>query len=473
MMVLNVRSAAFVILAGVSLPLRAQEPLQLQEVLQSVERSFPLLDSAFQERDIAQGAQTAAQGEFDLKLKAQGSAEQVGFYRNETFKGLLEQPTTFQGATVYGGYRVGRGTYGPYDEKALTLSGGEWSGGLNVPLFRNRVIDQRRADLVITSLGREAAELSIQKQRLTIYKTAIKQYWEWVAAGRQIAVVRSLLNIAEQRNDQIKDSVDLGQLAPVELIDNQRAILQRRSALVGAERLLQNSAIELSLFLRDPAGQPQLAPDARLLPDIPPPEPLTEQQELDDISFAVAQRPEVRAYLVKRSQQEKQIAVADNQVLPQLDVFFDYSRDAGTGRVSRMGNEVRGGLNFELPAQRRKAFGKQTQENAKLRQIDAELRFARDRVTADVRDAASALRAAYNAVDVIGQEVEAARKLEDAERARFDLGDSTQFMVNLRELATADAAFRHIKALADYQKARGDYDSATSRILNRVIPRTP
>jgi outer membrane protein, heavy metal efflux system len=473
MMVPNVRPAALLLLAGAAFPLLAQQPLELNEVLLSVERSFPLLDSAFQERDLAQGAQTAAQGEFDLKLKAQGSTEQVGFYRNETFKGLLEQPTTLQGATVYGGYRVGRGTYGPYDEKALTLSGGEWAGGFNLPLFRNRAIDQRRADLVITALGRDAAEFSIQKQRLTIYKAAIKQYWDWVAAGRQLEVVRALLGLAEQRNQQLQDSVDLGQVAPVELTDNQRAILQRQSALVGADRLLQNATIELSLFLRDAAGQPQLVSSDRLLTQFPDPQPLTEQQELDDIAFAISQRPEVRSYLVKRSQQERQIAVADNQVLPQLDVFFDYSRDLGSGRVSRQGNEVRAGLNFELPAQRRKAFGKQTQENAKLRQIDAELRFARDRVTADVRDAASALRAAYNAVGVIGQEVEAARKLEEAERARFELGDSTQFMVNLRELATADASFRLIKALADYNKARGDYEAATSRILNRVPPRTP
>jgi outer membrane protein TolC len=66
--------------------------------------------------------------------------------------------------------------------------------------------------------------------------------------------------------------------------------------------------------------------------------------------------------------------------------------------------------------------------------------------------------------------VETARTLEDAERARFDLGDSSQFFVNQRELATADAALREVKSLADYFKARAEYDAATGRLLNRQTP---
>ena len=59
-----------------------------------------------------------------------------------------------------------------------------------------------------------------------------------------------------------------------------------------------------------------------------------------------------------------------------------------------------------------------------------------------------------------------ARELEALERDRFDLGDSTQFLVNLRELNTADAAFREIKALADYQKALAEFSAASGRLLD-------
>lgn len=451
-------------LALLALPLSA-EPLTVQELLRSVDRSFPLIEAALQERQLAQGSALQARGEFDLKLKAEVETQQLGFYRNEMAKGLLEQNTTIFGTTVYGGYRVGRGTFGPYDEKALTLRGGEWSGGFRTPLARNRAVDERRTALQTTGLGIEGAEFTIQKERLKIYYSALKQYWDWVASGRQLALAQTLLRIAEERNQQIEDQVKLGQLAPIELTDNQRAILQRQSALVAAERNLQAAAIGLSLFFRDAAGNPSMA-DASRLPDaIPPPSPMSAETEKAGLAAAMTQRPEIRGLAIKRQQQSVEARLAGNQLLPQVDLYFNYSRDVGEGRLSRRGSEVEAGLLFELPAQRRKATGKQMQIDAKLRVIDAELRFARDQVLLDVQDAASAVRAAHDSAGLIARELKVARDLEEAERARFELGDSTQFLVNLRELATAEAAFREIKALADFQKATAAFDAATAKLL--------
>ena len=70
--------------------------------------------------------------------------------------------------------------------------------------------------------------------------------------------------------------------------------------------------------------------------------------------------------------------------------------------------------------------------------------------------------------NLVRQELAVARELEALERDRFQLGDSTQFLVNLRELNTADAAFREIKALADYQKALAEFEAASSSLLDRV-----
>lgn len=63
-----------------------------------------------------------------------------------------------------------------------------------------------------------------------------------------------------------------------------------------------------------------------------------------------------------------------------------------------------------------------------------------------------------------------ARELEQLERDRFALGDSTQFQVNLRELATADAAVREIRARADVQKARAALDAAMGTLTTPAAP---
>jgi outer membrane protein TolC len=155
-------------------------------------------------------------------------------------------------------------------------------------------------------------------------------------------------------------------------------------------------------------------------------------------------------------------------VLPSLDLYSEFARDFGTGPDSRAGSSFQGGLIFELPFQRRKATGKSLQAQAKLSALTQDLRWAEDRVRADVQDALSALRAARAVLAVVSEELDVARELEQLERDRFALGDSTQFLVNLRELATADAALREARALADYQKALVQVEAATGRLLQRI-----
>lgn len=442
--------------------------LDVPEVLASVDRSFPLIEAARREHDLAAGAAIEARGAFDLKLKASGESLQ-SYYDNERMKATIEQPLAPFGMTLFGGYRVGRGEFAQYDAKSLTLQDGELSAGLALPLLRDRSVDVRRAGLRATDIGVNIAAQSVAKARLGYFKDALKQYWDWVAAGRQLGVARGLLELAERRDVDLQAAVGLGQLAPVERTDNVRAILQRRSALVTAQRVVEATAINLSLYYRGSDGTPVRPPADRLPASLPDPTPLTPEDEARAIADALARRPEVLGLRFKRSQQEVETGLAANALLPSLNLFADVSRDYGEGPITRRGNELAAGLFFELPVQRRKASGKLAQARAKAAGIDAELRFVQDRVRADVQDAASALRAAYASVELVRQELTVARELESLERDRFQLGDSTQFLVNLRELNTADAAFREIKALADYQKALADFEAASGRLLDRVV----
>jgi len=443
----------------------AAEALTLGEVFSSVDRAYPLLARALQERALAEAGLLEAQGGFDLKLKSKADTKQFGFYKNRVFDAYAEQPLQTWGADVYGGYERGTGNFGSWEGDRLSLDLGEWRSGLRLPLMRDREIDERRANLRAAGVDLEIADQSIDKQRLSIYKFAAKSYWEWVAAGRLRQVAIDILNLATERNSNLEETIAEGLVAPIELTDNRRAILQRQAALVSAERQLQGAAIELSLFLRDDAGNPVVPADDRL-PDFPEPVQLDQDRLLEDIERAASQRPELRGLLAKYRQLTIGRELAENQIKPQIDLIAEFSRDAGDGSITKTGNELKAGVAFELPWQRRKERGKLAAQDAKLSAISFELQFTRDRVTADVQDAALGVRAAFDRLQLVRDELEAARQLEQAERDRFDLGDSTLFVVNLREVATANAAAGVVKALADYQKAFVDYRGATADLLS-------
>jgi outer membrane protein TolC len=305
----------------------------------------------------------------------------------------------------------------------------------------------------------------VAASRLRFLGEAAVRYWDWVAAGRQQAVATQLLQIAEVRDRDLADAIDLGSVAPVERIDNRRAILQRQSGVVSARRSTERQAINVSLYYRAIDGTMVQPTETRLPTAMAPPPPRLTREQVDaDIRQALESRPDVRAIVLSRQQQEVTLELARNELLPTFDVFAEVSRDVGDGSRTLQGTELDAGATFQLPIQRRQGKGQTRVALAALGRLDAELRFARDRVRAEVEDAASALAAALEVVEVVRMEVGVARELEQAERDKFTLGDSTQFLVNLRELATADAAFREISATAEAHKARVAYDVATARL---------
>jgi len=447
-------------------PLAAQT-LTLDDVQASVDKHYPPLLAALLEREIAAGGVEAALGKFDFRIGMRADTDQFGFYSNERLNTGFDQYLQTWGASVYGGWRVGRGDFATYDGKLETRTGGEWRGGVKLPLFRDRQIDERRAELQKARLDRTLADLSVDQQRLYVVQLATRRYWDWVASGRRFQVAEALLRIALARDAQLRESVDLGQIPPIEAVENRRAILQRRSQLVEQQRGLENAAIELSLFYRDAAGTPVRPAADRLPPMLPATESITEPALVEAVSRALDRRPELRYLAAEREQARVDLLVAENQMLPGVELSVGFASESGGGVVKRGPNELKAGIGFELPFQRRSASGKIMMVSAKINQIRLKERMARDKIEAEVRDAASAVRAAHERVTLLRDEVAVARELEDAERARFDLGDGTLFLVNLREQATADAALRELAAVNDWLRAKAIYDQATAQLLTR------
>ncbi len=458
-------------LLAAALPLAAQEPLRLEEVLDSVDRHYPPLLAALQDRVLATADVLAATGRFDLSIRSGYEGDYLGKYRNDVYKAGIEQATQFQGMTYFAGYQLGRGSFASYDGKQQTDLGGEYRAGVKLPVFRDRAIDTRRADLQKALIGRRIADLGVDQQRLVILQLAMRRYYEWLAAGQRYNVARAVLQVAEQRDGQLREAVRLGQIPAVDVTDNQRAILTRRALLIEAERALQQAAIELSLFYRDASGAPVLPGAERLPASFPAPRDIDGQRLQDDIELALKRRPEIRRFREQRNQVEVDRKLAQNQLLPNVDVSVSFASQLGERRVGRGPNDLVAALVFDLPAQRRAAKGRDLAALARIEQFDQRERFARDQVEAEVRDAYSALKTAYERARVLREEVEVARQLEVAERVRFELGEGNLFLVNLREQATYETELREVAALTEYYRALALYEFAIGEAISR--PRKP
>ena len=121
-------------------------PLTLDEVLRSSAINAPQIVEALTRVRQAEGRSLAADGAFDTVFDVDAQSRVAGYYDGSYVDGRATRPLTGNGGQLYGGYRVSRGTFPIYEDKAYTDRLGEFRVGGLFSLLRDRAIDERRAD---------------------------------------------------------------------------------------------------------------------------------------------------------------------------------------------------------------------------------------------------------------------------------------------------------------------------------------
>ena len=445
------------------------DPLTLAEVLLSVLTHFPLLQAVERERGIASGRLTTAMGAFDTNVNMAGNALNPGTYENYRSDMGMSQQFMFGGMSAFGGFRTGFGDFPTYNLGQKTADAGEFRGGLNVPLARNREIDRARATRAQAQLDVALAEPSIERSRLDYMRSAARAYWAWMGSGERYGAGERLVDLAIERDKQIELKVQGGVIANIDRIDNQQNIALRNGIVIQADRAVQQAAIDLSLYHRDPSGRPLLARRSRMRPVPMPVKPTIAVYE-QSLARALGSRPEFQRLSLQRQKLVVERKLAANQVLPGIDGQLVGNQDAGYGKSPLSGPNgldrqvLQASLIFQMPAQRRDARGKLQTLDSQLMQVDRQLSYTHDQVQAEVQDAFSMLERAYEFHKQAFKREELATLVASAEREQLRLGRSDILRVTLREQAKFEADILEITARQEFWRAESDLRAADTSL---------
>ncbi|WP_417386015.1 TolC family protein [Gimesia sp.] len=435
--------------------------INLEDVINSVYQSYPLLEAALYSREVASGERLETLGEFDHKLKAGTENGPMGYYKTYRQHIGLIKPL-YQGGEVFAGYRIGRGSFQPWYLERQTNEGGEFKAGFSVPLSRNRDIDARRAALWRSTYGVQAVEPDIQAQLISFVQEGAYAYWDWVAAGAKLVIADQILKLAEDRTDRIRSQVENGFLDPPELTDNLRLVAERSGKRALAERKLQQTAVKLSLYFRDANGTPVI-PGPDMLPPFPDLETVDAERVAFDAQLALEQRPEIYALDLLQRQLDIDHSEAQNDCLPSVDLVMAASQDVGypTSPKNDKGPfELDALLLVEVPIERRKAQGKIQKVSGKISQLSAKRKLTEEKIVAEVEYAYAGLIGAYKQAQQAEQAVVYAEDLARRERRNFEEGLSDLLKVTLREQYAVESAEKAVDAKLLYFKERADYRAA-------------
>lgn len=393
-----------------------------------------------------------ARSSFDPFIEQKTKSRVSGYYDGTNLTQRFTNPIEDYNASVFGEYRIAGGDFPSYEGYYDTLSGGEASVGIAMSLLQNREIDKRRTAL------RNAGLASSQWQALAsslindfVYK-GVSEYIAWYESALQIDAVTELLNTASEREKALVTRVEKGDLASIVLTEFKANLLQQRLTLAELKQKRDMHAQMLSYYWRSPSGDMQAVKSDKPPKDINWPYWVGNGQ-LVTLRNALREHPELDVMKLEQQVVENKVALADNALLPKLDLTASIARDVGAGSQTLEGTETKVGLSFSYPLGNRKAKAERAQLQSKQRELAHKLTSTEQAIAQRFEQALVYWGQAKDIVSLQSENAALAKTLSKVEKTRFDAGDSDMFVLNTRVQNEIKAKVKEIKARVDLLKA--------------------
>lgn len=444
------------------------EPLNLNHVLSIVKKNHPVIKMAVISNKISDSELMSAQGAFDLKLSTSAyynrynSSSELAIPQYVNMYSTELELLTRYGLLIKSGYNLNDGDI--KTPLSPTGSDGEYFVAINAPLLRGAKLN---AFSVQESLSKYNVEKTYNNYRLVALELLLKtvdSYWKWVAAKNKLNIEKKLLELSEFRLQAISNRVKNGDIPAIDIIEVNQEIQTRKSRVIKSERYFQKVSYELSWFLWDEKSESTLSALACDSNDFNLKIISQEDYDIDKAKIlAIKNRPEIKNLEISNNIINLEKDFAANDLLPKLDIVLRTGKQTGNDRID--GTVMKGGVEFELPIQRREAKGRVLKNNLEIDKINFEQRNLIQQIFLQVEDAMSAINMSIKNLQAIVEEVEFAEKMENGENKKFKLGDSTLFVVNSRERATAEAKIKLINSLYEYYLALGYLKAVTGELI--------
>ncbi len=431
--------------------------------IQTVDAFYPQIGAADARRRIASARRLEVQGVFDPTLTTlNGYAWMQNTSRFAELKKVLYNQPVFElplrnGIRLLSTYRFNpRSAQSPYIE---TGKGGEWAGGVMVPLARGLWINERNINEKIAKIGEPLATQTFTQTRLDLLLRASLSYWNWVGTQRKMQVARRLVQLSTILVDAASRRAAQGDLPRIEVTEAEEDFQRRKADQIAVELEFKKATYDLAVFLFDAQGNPMPFLDEFNVPrDWPTPQEYSDEQLKNSVNQAVAKRPELRRIALQKDQQHAQLKLAKNDILPQADALYTQGYDTGG---SGIGNVFRAQVQFSQPLYMRAARGRIKSARFGLEALENELRAERQRIIADVMTAGAAINAAHQRFLAVTTQAQKSEQVYQGERKRFEYGDSTVFLVTQRERQLFDAKIRLIDTQIEYLQAMARMQALT------------
>lgn len=354
--------------------------------------------------------------------------------------------------------------------------------------------------IMIARNNREISDVAFRLQVITTVNQIQNIYWDLVNAYENVKVQQDALAFAQKTLSDTQKQVQIGTLAPIEVVRSQSTVATNQQQLIVAQTTLELQQLLMKNALSRTLVDPALA-DAEVIPTdtmtMPEKEAVVPTEDL--VSEALSHRAELAESRIDLTNRSINSRSAKNALLPTVNLFA-YYQGGGVGGTVNPGyicltqpgfcsstvippTSYNGGLNqlinstapdkgvglqMTVPIRNRTAQANQVRADLELRQAQMALQQQENRVRIEVRNAQFSVLQNRAAVEAARAAVELAKQSLDAEQKKYALGASTSTLVLQYQAALTQAQSNLVSAMSNYEKSRVELDRSIGTTLTRL-----
>jgi outer membrane protein TolC len=396
---------------------------------------------------VASQAQTTLRmGEMELR-QARGAFDPMIFgnldkksFQNKTYYDKNEAGITvptWAGVELNGVFEQNSGQF--LNTENAVPSTGLFALGASINLGQGLILDERRAAFRQAQIYNQSTESQRIQMLNELYLHATDAYWKWALTHANLQVLQEGLSLAQTRFEAVKGSFRQGDLAAIDTVEAYAQLLNREYRFQNAQNNYFGARQLLNTFLWDLDAAPMV-----LQEDISP-EILQNLNigQLDAIELRelVGRHPDLQLADFELASLEIERKLKAQQILPVVKLKYNFLTETLNENSFSpfLENNYKFGVSVYTPLLLRKSRGALGLAKAKIdfKQSARELKFVQ---------LENKLEAELNTFSNLAQQlityeknVKSLDALLQGEVRRFEMGESSLFLVNARETTAFDA----------------------------------
>lgn len=400
-----------------------------------------------------------ALGDFDPALKASFDRKNFGgtnYYNRWTSE--LKVPLWLAGADLKIGHDRNVGTY--TNPETRTPLPGLTGVGISVPLGQGLVIDARRSTLRQARVMVNYAEAERVGEINKVWFQAVKDYWNWFVAYQQYIFVQRGLDLANTRYEATRNQTLLGDKPGIDSVEAFITVQERTMQLEKLRVEFQNMKLIVSNHLWDRDGNPLELPDTAVPMQTDSVITAVDESRLDQLlAQAAGQHPKLRMLGFKGAQLDIERSYLRERLKPKLNVsgsLLSTRRDFNSyvpEYYDLSWGNYKVGFDLSFPLFLRAERGKLRELRVKQMDLRFDVQNETRLIRTNVMNSYNDLKAYFNQLSVQTNSIANQEILLRGELQKFELGESTLFLINSRESKLIDMRVKRAELVAGYHKS--------------------